>query len=184
MAEHYLVQGHEGGVSVDIVYRFVADMIEEAEDLFVDAKDRLLEVSDWAKFGGINAIHFRLADGSGHAVRRHARRGDHILISQTKDAGGQLTEAFDSFTIDALEYDDYPDDNLETFAIRMHATGREDADDEGVKGTSTIVVARRDMLLSATYHGRSNAASNDGLWHELEESQWAALMKGLIEYYG
>jgi hypothetical protein len=174
---HYLVPQNNEGTATDIVYSVLCDMVEEAEDLFVDAKDRLLDVGNWAKYAYMGAVQFGLADSHQHVVNRHARRGDHILITDAKAAIGGL----DWFTIHALEYDDYPDTNLETFAIRLSPSTQLAAGD--VADTAIIVIERKGTALSATFHGRNNITAEQQSWQGLTEPQWAALMKGLIEYY-
>jgi hypothetical protein len=181
MAEHYLVPGREDAQAADITYSLVAEMIEEAEDLFVDAKDRLLDVTGWATYGSLSGIQFQLADNHEHLVKRHARRGDHILISKQ---GSSEPNSLDCFTIDALEYDDYPDDNLETFAIRMHPSKQPATADGSRDNTATIVVERAGTRLSAIYHGRRITGNTDDAWHILNERQWVEMMKGLLEYFG
>jgi len=181
-ALHYLVPDHAEGVETDIAFKLTAETTEDAEDLFVDAKDRLLAVTDWAQFGGFDVIHFRLADSNGHIVRRHARRGDHILISVGGD-GSQPIEEFDSFTIDALEYDDYPDTGTETFAIRMHPSGQAAVAEGTKQDTATIVIKRKGNDLAAIYHGRNKTTGAKDLWHGLETTHWEALMSGMLDYF-
>lgn len=170
--QHYLVPHHADGEQTDIVYGITTEFVEDAEDLFVDAKDRLLEVNRWATFAGLSSVTFSLADAAGHLLKRRLHRRDHIVISSPAEGTA------DRFTVDALEYDDYPDDDYETFAIRMHITGH---DPEASK-TSTIVVARHRKNVAATYHGRNKTDTHDELWHGLEKAEWEALVKGLVEF--
>ncbi len=174
--QHYLIPSHSEGAATDIVHSLSANNIDDADSLFLDAKDRLMNVAKWDKYAGIDNVHFVLADGHGHAVHRRTHRGDHIIIA-ANSAAGQNGEKYDWLTIDALEYDDYPDENYETFAIRLHITAA------GDNTSATIVIGRRGKLVSATYHGRNNATSEPGIWHGLGDAQWAALMKGLLESY-
>ena len=174
---HYLVPTHTDGAEIDITYTLHADLVEEAEDIFVDAKDRLLDVTHWARYAGLADVRFALADGHRHIVSRKARRADHIMI----DGPGQPHMEYDAYTIDALEYDDFPDTNLETFAIRMRPSEREATDNTG--DTATIVIVRKGAQLSATYHGRNSPTGGDGLWHGISNTEWEALMRGLIAYF-
>ncbi len=169
--QHYLVPHNYDGEQTDIVYGITTEFVEDAEDLFVDAKDRLLEVNKWAVFAGFSSLSFALADGQGHMLKRRLHRHDHIIISSP----GEGTA--DRFTVDALEYDDYPDDDYETFAVRMHISGH----DPEVSKTSTMVIARHGKNLSATYHGRNKSDMRDDLWHGLERAEWGMLVRGLIE---
>jgi len=169
--QHYLVPHHATGAQTDVAYGITTEFVEDAEDLFVDVKDRLLEVNKWAAFAGLSTVSFTLADAAGHTLHRRLHRHDHIIISTP----GEGTA--DRFTVDALEYDDYPDDNYETFAIRMHISGH----DPEVSKSSTIVIARYGKELSATYHGRNKTDGGDDLWHGLEKTEWEMLVKGLVE---
>lgn len=181
---HYLVPQNTEGVATDITHSMPAETTEDAEDLFVDAKDRLLDVNNWAKYGNLSRVHFRLADHNGHPVSRHMRRTDHIVIHID---GSDNAADVDWFTIDALEYDDYPDQNAETFAIRLSptqqtGTGASTAGNAGTD-TSTIVVERQGVSLIATYHGRNNITDESDVWHGLEVNEWQQLMNGLLEYF-
>ncbi len=176
--KHYLVPHHSEGSETDIVRAYAAPTVAEAADMFVDAKDRLLNVTKWDKYGSIASVHFRLADSHKHIVTRNARRADHIVITET---GEQHLDNYDWLTIDALEYDDYPDLNMETFAIRVHLS--DTTLEAALKNntTATIVVERRGKNLSAIYHGRNNTTEDPAVWHGLQDTQWSALMKGLLE---
>lgn len=175
---HYLVPHHTGGQETDIAYTTTTDLVEEAEDLFVDAKNRLMDVGRWAAFATLAHVRFALADSHRQTVKRKARRADHILIDT--GAPGTPHEEHDAYIIDALEYDDYPDNNYETFAIRMHASDA--TEDNNEEGSATIVIERSGLNVSAIYHGRNKAAANE-LWHGLNHADWQALVRGLIEYY-
>jgi hypothetical protein len=184
--KHYLVPHHSEGAAKDIFHQIGVETIEDSEDYFVDAKDRLLDVTNWAKYGGIeSSAHFKLADSHGQIVTRHARRTDHILICSIE--AGQEAELYDWFTINALEYDDYPDSNLETFAIRLMPTV--DPAAAAVEGagqlpdTATIVVERNGVQLRATYHGRNVTDVETTVWSGLTEAHWLSLMVGLLEYF-
>ncbi|GAA4469103.1 hypothetical protein GCM10023093_27960 [Nemorincola caseinilytica] len=175
---HYLVPAHTDGAEIDITHSLQADLVEEAEDLFVDAKNRLLDVTHWARYAGLADVRFALADGHRHTATRKARRGDHILIDGR--GPGQPYNEYDAYTIEALEYDDYPDTGMETFAIRIHPSDRV-ATDNG--DTATIVIQRNGIKVSAIYHGRNSPTGSDGLWHGMSNTEWEALMRGLIEYF-
>lgn len=175
---HYLVPHHVGGQETDIIYTATSNIIEDAEDLFVDAKNRLMDVARWAAYASLTNVRFALADSHRHIVKRKARRADHILVN-TSTPGTPLEE-HDAYIIDALEYDDYPDNNYETFAIRMHASDA--TEDNNEEGSATIVIERNGLKVSAIYHGRNKVAANE-LWNGISQADWQALVRGLIEYY-
>jgi len=171
---HYLVPAHTIGSETDIVCKVGCDSVDDASFIFVDAKDRLLAVTDWATVGVLDEVRFQLQDAAGHPVRRHARRHDHILIGS--GSTGQPSVDHDAYVIEALEYDDYPDTDEETFAVRLKPVDLAD----GNSDTTTIVVGRRGKDLYASYHGRNRQADVHDLWHGLTTAQWEALMSGLL----
>ena len=109
---HYLVPGLQA-LDKDFEFSILAREHEDAEDGFVDAKERLLDVNNWSRYGNLPEFVFSLKDHHGKQLSRHARKGDAIGISMQ----GQGSAAWQ--VIDAIEYDDYPDLDMETFAIRL-----------------------------------------------------------------
>jgi hypothetical protein len=190
---HYLVPSQLDGLEKDITHSIITPTIEDAEDWFVDAKERLMAVNNWKKWTVMTSAEFRLTDSHGNAVNRRARKGDHIRIDLPESfdtAGG-----FDWVTIEAIEYDDYPDLMTETFAMRLRPSihpqdkkGHEVLDSSGTEATSTFVIERRGKRLSATYHGRNEADDSHSdviistsSWLGLSDIQCAALIKGFVE---
>jgi hypothetical protein len=171
---HYLVPAHTIGSETDIVCKVGCDSVDDASYIFVDAKDRLLAVTDWATVGVLEEVRFQLRDAAGHPVRRHARRNDHILIGL--GSASQPSADQDAYVIEALEYDDYPDTDEETFAVRLKPVVQADGDTD----TTTIVVGRRGKDLYASYHGRNRRPDDHDLWHGLTAGQWESLMSGLL----
>lgn len=191
---HYLVPTQREGSEKDITHSITARSAEDAEDWFVDAKERLMAVNNWQKWSAMTSAGFRLTDSHGSVVNRRARKGDHIRI----DLPGQVTgleSGFEWVTIEAIEYDDYPDISAETFAIRLGPSGNPvnhgDTDLHNFPAgdaTSTFVIERRGKRLSATYHGRNEVEDTDGhvrvasiAWLGLSDTQCAALVKGFVE---
>ena len=181
---HYLVPTQIQGLEKNITHSVLVKTKDDADDWFVDAKERLLDVNNWKKYSAIPNMDFRLTDSHGKVLNRKAHSGDHIRIEIQADATG-----FDWVTIEAIEYDDYPDTDLETFALRVrpceHPANMND--DFVINGaTSTIVIERNGKNLTSSYHGRNQfegeAADNSiSAWLGLSDSDWARLIKGLIE---
>ena len=46
---HYLIPDHQQGLEKNLEHTIICDSIEEAEDCFVDAKERLMDVNNWNK---------------------------------------------------------------------------------------------------------------------------------------
>ena len=171
--DHYLVPEQLHGFEKNIAYKAVVNSIEDAEDWFVDAKERLLDVNNWKKYSIDTGLGFRLIDSHGKILNRKAHKGDHISIDAV------TMHMADWVTIEALEYDDYPDADMETFAMRVKS-------DTG-NATSTLVIERKGRNLEASYHGRNQAeeittaGTGNAAWLGLSDTEWTALVKGLIK---
>ena len=187
---HYLVTRHKDGVINDLEHKVTAQDNEDAEDWFVVVKDYLLDVNHWDKYADNANTLFRLTDSHGKPVSRGAHRGDHIVM-MNRGAGSVRSEDMNMAIIEAIEYDDYPDLDKETFAIRLlpvanqgSATGGESTGFFNYDASSTLVVERTGIELAVLYHGRNetihtNDTHNNG-WLGLTEDDWAGLVKGLL----
>jgi hypothetical protein len=91
---------------------FSTKTVEDAEDSFVDAKERLLDVNHWGRYCSAPGVTFSLSDGHNRPVSRRARGGDHIKLSIP---GSEVC----CLIIESLEYDDYPDLGMEAFTLRL-----------------------------------------------------------------
>ena len=68
------------GIKKDLEESVSFDTLEDAEDMFVLAKQRLLHVNDWHRVSQTIKSGFRLVDDHGHPLHRSAHRGDLICI--------------------------------------------------------------------------------------------------------
>ena len=178
---HYLVPAQLAGFEKNIEYNINVHDIEDAEDWFVDAKERLLDINNWRKYSKITTMDFHLTDSHSKLLHRKAHNGDHIRIDIQSQGTG-----FDWVAIEALEYDDYPDIDMETFAMRVRPAEDPANKLDGYQhnnATSTIVIERRGKRLSASYHGRNESQNEDAAsaWLGLSDARWADLIKGLID---
>ena len=185
---HYLVPIHQQGPKTDLEHNISALTIEDAEYRFVDAKDRLMDINSWNKYCPAISVEFLLTDSRGMGVRRHARKGDFIRMN----IRGMNSAAanFEWVFVEAIEYDDYPDLSMETFALWVRVTDdplsiKDKHKDRMVNGvTLTFVIERRATKLLASYHGRngfdktSDKASDKLLG--LPDTEWSGLVKGLL----
>ena len=186
---HYLVPLHQEGSRKDLEQNIVADSIEDAEYWFVDAKDRLLDVNSWNKYCPAISAEFRLTDIHGLGVGRHARKGD-LIRMDIPGPGATRLGGFEWVCIEAIEYDDYPDLSMETFAIRVRTAqnplnnkdGHNNSPDNDA--TCTFVIERRGTKLFATYHSRNGSGNvtdtTTNQWLGLQDTEWSCLIKGLL----
>jgi hypothetical protein len=180
---HYLVPVQTQGISKDLAHTITIDDIDDAEDGFVIAKNKLLDVNAWHKISSAPGAIFMLTDSHGRPLRRKAHRGDHISIAQHGDGRG-----YEWGIIDAIEYDDYPDKDMEAMALHVRPVtpnNNEQANHQsGNDATTTLVVERRGKELSALYHARNGVHATDNS-HEvvathLPDMQWSGLIEGML----
>lgn len=198
---HYLVPAQEEGIEKNIAHSITAATVQEAEDWFVDGKERLLDVNNWKRYSVSVSAEFRLTDHNGKPANRVARKGDHIKID-IPGPGSEAGSGFDWVVIEAIEYDDYPDEDMETIAMRVRpAENPTDRTETGIahffsdSATSTFVVERTGKKVAAKYYGRNESANIEGgvvdkvrntgvaigAWLGMSDAQWTSLVKGLIE---
>lgn len=144
-----------------------AETAEEADELFVLAKERLLAVNDWKITAGDFGAAFHLTDAAGHEALRPARKGDYIRIA-VPGPGHSGGHPDDWVRIEVIRYDDFPDDNRESLGLRVRpsaAPGSEDPDPDHFftdEATSTFVIERIGATVMARYHGRNEVPNTGG----------------------
>lgn len=174
---------------------------EEADDLFLTAKDRLLDVRHWQDLAGAAGASFALTDASGHEVHRPAHTGDYIRIRipGPGHAGGDATD--DWVHIELIRYDDFPDENRESIGMRVRPSRMPGSNEEAPahffseEASSTLIVERIGSTVMAHYHGRNevpntgtdnladkarNTLVAPGALAGFSDLQWKALLEGLI----
>ncbi|MBA3828909.1 MAG: hypothetical protein H0X33_08230 [Taibaiella sp.] len=161
--KHYLVPAQEKGLQKDLHHTVKAEDIEDAEDLFIDAKERLLDVNNWQRSGTVLNASFILTDINGKDLHRAARKGDYIRI-EIQTAGTNTINGPDWLHIEAIEYDDYPDENTESFAVRVRPSTNPQNNDDATAhffndiATSTFVIERIGSHVVSSYHGRNESS--------------------------
>lgn len=171
-----------------------------ARELFIMARERIVDVNGWSNRGGIPGTEFQLCDGMGNQLDRSARDGDFIRIDlpgpgpasgggydwvKVEDIGGEITGPFN-----------------ERFAMRVRSCampgGASDVPahffDE--QATSTFMLEMKGRILTASYHGRNeiintkkdnplekarNLLVGAGGLAGMSELQWQGLIKGFLE---
>ena len=182
---HYLVPQQEQGSEKDLEYNIAARTVADAEFWFIDAKDRMLDVNSWSKYCSEVNVAFRLTDHHGLGVGRHARKADMVRIDMPGPDGARLG-GFEWVSVEAIEYDDYPDTDMETFAMRLRAAesplNHKDANEGHVTGnaTSTFVIERHGAKLSASYHGRNEQGNVTNEWLGMPDTELVCLIKAFI----
>jgi hypothetical protein len=148
----------------ELHFSFHSEFIEEAEDFFIEAKDNLFNVNHWAERADLRHMRCTLIDTHGKELRRKAHTNDFIkIIKNDSDA---------VLFIELIEYDDFPDDNKESFALNL--TIPHDIEELG-EPVAHLIVERNNTDLSAfCYFEHDNAAAI------LSAEEWIELLKSFL----
>lgn len=190
---------HEGN-QTDVIEFADCETRQKAHELFLLAKSRLKDVSNWHTFSGPGSSKFTLTDAQGNPLYRMAEKEDHFYI----DLPAPGTIAGDGLDwVQIINIDDVEDANAESeyiaITVRPVANprhpGKETAHFYGHNSTSTFIVERYLNHVSAAVHGRNETANteNTGIYDTVRNTiialtaragisgpQWKALVKGLL----
>ncbi|WP_276134630.1 hypothetical protein [Polluticoccus soli] len=193
---------HVHGAKKDLKHSYTAEDADDAEELFVVAKNKLLDVNNWDKTSVSASAVFQLADHHGNDLHRKAHKGDYIKIN-IPGPGSSTGGGFDWVHIEHITYDDYPDEHTESILMEVRPCPAPVNNNEEVAhffkddATSTFIIERHGKLLMAHYYGRNevpnteahntadvvrNAAVAAGALAGLSEMQWTNLIKGFLSF--
>lgn len=187
---HYLVPKNETGTSQDFSYSIVAPTVEEALDWFIEAKVQLLDIGTWKNYFSPAGPDFVLTNVTGSIIRRPARKANYIR-ADIAGTGEKANNEYGWFYIEAIEYDDYPDEDKETIAMYIRHSVNPVDFQKGTtqifneEATITFVVERKGTALNTTVHVR-NVINAKGKERKMEFSlltnqQWKMLLKGITD---
>lgn len=129
-------------------YSITLHDIDDARDMFLLAKDRLLDVNDWNNLYKSNDYSFLLTKPNGSKLHRDARIDDRIKISATNNNGNSS----DMWVrIDKIQYDFFPDVNSESISmlLEMSYSPSGDGVDTPNRPVESIVLKREHNSLTA-----------------------------------
>ena len=176
---------------------YYVDCIDEAEasELYTEAKNRLLKISEWHHYSGDGTADFNLTDTEGQLVSRLAQVSDHFKID-IPGPGSVTGDGFDWVKIEKIEESD--DQTVVQVRPATNPTNQDSAiahffTDEA---SSTFIVKKVSLRILAEVHGRNEEANTKensfidkarnvlvatGAKLGLSEFQWKSLTKGLLE---
>lgn len=195
-----MIPSQNEGVSKDLKHSETMYDMDDAEELFIIAKERLLNINRWHETAGDAGAKFSLYDAAGQPLDRHAHKGDYIRID-VPGPGNAAGGGDDWVLIEAIQYDDYPDENGESIAVMVRPASAPTNDNEATahffhpEATSTFTIQRTGRIVLALYNGRNEhpnietgSISNDarntliatGAVLAGSKLQWESLLKGLL----
>lgn len=192
----------ETGRATDFIHEQRYDTLEKAHRAFLAAAGRLLSVNNWHVYAGAGSAKFTLCNNEGREVDMMAEEGLFCSIdlpAPGPDAGGGLEWVM----IDrmAAEGDASTAEEYILMTVRPVADPRkpnaEIAHFYKDVSTSTFIVRRDGLMLSAGAHGRNETPNNEEVnLHDkirnttislmarvgLSGPQWQKLVTGVIQY--
>lgn len=174
--------------------------MEEARQVFNDAKQRMLDINNWQNLAGKAGATFKLTDAMGNEVGRAPQKGDHIKID-LPGPGPTAGKGDDWVQIEEIEDKTDAMSNSESFGIRVRPAadprtpGDETAHFYTEDATSTFMVMREGKTVTASEHGRNevpnagaesiidkarNVAVAVGAMAVASHIQWKAFVRGLL----
>jgi len=200
-AEELLPVQHTGR-STDFTHERAYDNLKQAHQAFKHAAERLLSVNNWHEYAGAGSARFTLTNNLGDELSGFAAEGFYISIdlpAPGSDAGDGLEWVMVERVVS--------EGSAETAEEYLLMTARPVPDPRKTAeevahffddvSTSTFVVRRDGLAVSAGAHGRNETPNNEGVdLHDqirntaialmarvgLSGPQWKKLMKGIIEY--
>lgn len=189
----------ESGHQTDVVEEKKLSSEDTAKALFIEARQRLLNVNSWDEISKGLSASFTLTDSFGNLKSGEPKPGDYFKID-IPGPGPDAGNGYDWVKVEAVEDYSAPDAMQESIALRVRPS-HDPRMDEGTahffdnKATSSFVVKREKNVVSAGIHGRNEASNSaaktvsDKLRNTVikiaaaagfSAIQWKKLAKGLV----
>jgi hypothetical protein len=197
-AEDEIVPDQQLGARKDIIHKVQALDQNDAQRLFLTARNRLVDVNHWEEYSALGS--FQLVDGNGNEVFRTAEIGDYFRIN-IKAPGPVAGDGYDWVKIEAIADHSDVEGYEEHMAMRVRPAQnpldekQDTAHFFSDESTSTFLVKREGTVVTASVFGRNEvpntSTSNliDKLRNQvvatsaiagLSNIQWRSLVTGLL----
>jgi len=198
-----LIPDQVAGRQTDFGHSRMFDDALNAHQCFTKAAKRLLDVNNWHHYAGPGSSKFGLTDDNGNKLDRQAKKGDYIFI----DLPAPGSKAGDG--LEWVKIEEVSSSGTKTSAEQFlivsvrpvvnpchHDTHQPIAHFYSEASTSTFIVARYGLKVTAEVHGRNEQANNKnvGLYDQIRNTaialsasiglsgpQWQKLANGLLE---
>lgn len=154
------------GESSDIEEYVQTSTTRQAHSTFVDASARLLNINNWQELSGPTSATFHLTDHEGHEIDRPPRPGDFIRIN-IPGPGTATGEGYDWVRIESIDDKTDPAGTRESLMIRVRPAPSPVNKEPDVAhffdnaATSTFMIERDDLRVTASVHGRNEMPNKD-----------------------
>lgn len=189
------------GESSDVEDHVDTSTLRQAHSTFVDASRRLLNVNQWEELSGPLSAKFQLTDGHGQEVDRVAKPGDYFRITLPGPASA-TGEGYDWVRVESIDDRPDPAGHHEVFMMRVRPAPSPVNNEPDVAhffddaATSTFMIERYDLRVTASVHGRNELPNKDveRVGDKLRNTvvaniatsgmsayQWSLLTKGILK---
>jgi hypothetical protein len=158
-------QQHKGDQS-NVGDHVDASTPRQAHSNFVDASRRLLNINSWHEIAGPGSATFQLVDKNGAKIDRLAKPGDYIRID-IPGPGTTTGDGYDWVLIESIDDKPSPGTDHESLVINVRPASNPQNDDDDVahffdpSATSTFMVERHGLRVTASVHGRNELPNTD-----------------------
>ncbi len=195
-----IVPDQHEGAQKDTEHSVVAANVNDAHELFLMGRHRLLDVNHWNEYSGWPSSSFKLIDGDGNEVSRTAVEGDYFKID-IPAPGPSSGDGFDWVFIEAIEDHRDIEGPHEHITMRVRPAKNPQRRGENIshffsdKATSSFGISRHYNTVTAAVYGRNEIpnTSTPDLTEKIRNTiiatsailglsniQWNSLVKGLI----
>jgi hypothetical protein len=196
------IPAQETGRQTDFTHEHKFDSRAAAHQAFLAAAGRMLSVNNWHEYSGAGSAKFTLCNNQGEEVEVMAEEGFFFSID-LPGPGPDAGDGLEWVMIEKLvsEGDAHTAEEYVLMTVRPVANPRKPT--AGIAhfykdvSTSTFIVRRDGLMLSAGAHGRNETPNNEDVdLHDkvrnmaialmarigLSGTQWQKLVNGVIEY--
>jgi len=159
-----LIPQQTGGRQTDFSRSIMRGSIDEAHKLFKKATERLLNISNWREYAA-GSLKFGLTDQYGNFLDRIARKGDYFYIDMP--APGSLRgKGLEWVKIEEILNGGSKNSHDEYLLMQVRPVPNPSAGSKEVAhffseaSTSTFVIERNGIKVSAEMHGRNERINN------------------------
>ncbi|MES2269003.1 MAG: hypothetical protein V4520_19720 [Bacteroidota bacterium] len=187
----------------DFIHFVDCATVDEAHHLFLLAKDRLKDISQWHILSGPHSAKFAVTDSQGTEVYKIAEKGDLFYIDLPLPTPGPLAgDGKEWVRIETMEEAGDATTESEYITITARPVANPRHPDKAIahffdhNSTNTFIVERYLNHVSAAAYGRNEMPNNNdtglfdtvrntivalGARNGLSGPQWNSLIKGILE---
>jgi len=199
MVDKHIPVQHRGK-QLDLEEKRVLATEADAKAFFVIARNNLLNVNQWYDIATLPAATFTLMDIMANKVKKtKAEQGDYVRID-IPGPGPSAGDSYDWVKVEKIQEE--TTDNTEVCSITLRPTHHPTKDSGDTahffdsEATSTLIVKRVGVEITASYHGRNEVVNTDTQktvdklrnivigWSAklgFSNPQWESLVKGLVK---